>query len=115
MTIRSACGRVVASSTPAMLSRIEGACSQGAPSIIFAEPAIKAGLGQGWSVGVVIDTGRLLSELLADGYAAAHSADAKKGPPPEIEAAKGLLRELPRWGFVGAKVESALRPRGFSS
>jgi hypothetical protein len=115
MTIRSVCGRVVASSTTSLLSRIEGACSKAAPSVVFAEPAIKAGLEKGWSVGVIVDMGRLGAELMSDGYRTAVAKDPKKAPPPEIEQAKVLLRELPRMGFVGEKVESALRPRGFSS
>jgi hypothetical protein len=116
MEIRVVCDRLVASSTPTLLTRIEAACTQKAPSLTFAQPAIVAGLKAPTSVGVVVDLGRLFADLLDDGFASDPRGARKKGEiPPEIEAAKKRLRELPRIGMFGDAQGQVLAPRGFSS
>lgn len=116
MEVRVVCERLVASSTPALLSRIEAACTQKAPSLTFAQPAIVAGLKAPTSVGVVVDLGRLFAGLLDDGFASDPRGARKKGEvPAEIEAAKKRLRELPRLGLFGDAQGQVLAPRGFSS
>lgn len=116
MTISEACGRLVASSTPALTSRVQAACGGASPSILFAAPAVVAGLQQPWSAGVIVDTGRLLQQLLVEGYVGAEKQEGRKATPtPEIEAARQQLGELPRIGIVGVKSKAALTGQGFSS
>lgn len=117
MEVRVVCNHLVASSTPALLARIEAACTQKAPALTFAQPAVVAGLKVPTSVGVVVDLGRLFSGLLDDGFALDPARPkAKKGEvPAEITAAKKRLLELPRIGLFGDKQGQALTPRGFSS
>jgi len=116
MEVKVVCERLVASSTPALLSRIEAACTGKAPSLSFAQPAVVAGLKAPTSVGVVVDLGRFLATLLDDGFASDPAATHKKGEvPAEIEAAKKRLRELPRIGLCGDVQGQTLAPRGFSS
>jgi hypothetical protein len=120
MPVTEACGRLVASSSAALTARVLGACGGAAPSLLFAQPAVVDGLSKEWSVGAVIDSSRLLQTLLLEGWAddvrAAGGQEKKaKGPPPEIEAARQQLGELPRFGVVGTRTKAALRAWGFSS
>jgi hypothetical protein len=116
MEVRVVCERLVASSTPALLSRIEAACTGKAPSLSFAQPAVVAGLKAPTSLGVVVDLGRFLGGLLDEGFASDPGTTHKKGEvPAEIEAAKKRLRELPRFGVFGDVQGQTLAPRGFSS
>jgi len=114
---RVVCDRVVLASTSALMARIEAACAQTSPSLVFAAPAVVTGLTEPMSVGLTVDVGRFLGGLMDDGWASM-APPAKGKPstrPPEIEAAHKRLRELPRMGFVGTKNGGALAPRGFSS
>jgi hypothetical protein len=116
LTVRMVCGRIVASSSAALLSRIEAACTKRSPSLSFAAPAVVQGLQTKTSVGLVVDLGRLLSTLLHDGFMSDPAVTQKKGElPVEIEAAKKRLLELPRFGFFGDVQGDTLVPRGFSS
>ena len=116
MEVKVVCERLVASSTPALVSRIEAACTDKAPSLLFAQPAIVAGLKAPVSVGAVVDVGRLLGGLLDEGFASDPATTHKKGEvPAEIEAAKKRLRELPRFGLFGDVQGQTLAPRGFAS
>jgi hypothetical protein len=117
MEVRVVCEHLVASSTPALLSRIEAACTQRAPSLSFAAPAVVQGLAAPTSVGVVVDVGRFLGVLLEEGYTPADGSKPQKDGalPDEITAAIKRLRELPRIGIFGDKREAVLVPRGFSS
>lgn len=115
MEVKVVCERLVASSTPALLSRIEAACTGKAPSLSFAQPAVAAGLKAPGSVGVVVDLGRFLSGLLDEGFASDPGSRKKGEIPAEIEAAKKRLRELPRLGVFGDVQGQTLAPRGFSS
>jgi hypothetical protein len=114
--VKVVCERLVASSTAALLSRIEAACTGKAPSLSFAQPAVVAGLKAPTSVGVVVDLGRFFSGLLDEGFKSDPAAGRTKGTvPAEIEAAKTRLRELPRFGIFGDVKGQTLAPRGFSS
>lgn len=123
MTIRTICDRVVASSSTDLMARMEAACTGTAPSMLFAQPAVVTGLSQPWSVGVVVDSGKLLSGLMMDSWKKDAAAGGKKAAtqsiPPEIDDARKKLLELPRFGFVGTRAPQgaaqALAPRGFSS
>ena len=117
LTISDACGRLVASSTPALTSRVQAACGGAAPSLLFAAPAVVEGLGKPWSAGVIVDTGRVLQQLLLEGHAEDAKREGRKTAPPgpEIDAARKQLGELPRLGVVGVKSKSALTGQGFSS
>ena len=115
LTVTEACGRLVASSTPGLLRRIEASCAGASPSLLFAQPAVVAGLGKPWSAGVIIDSSRLLQGLLLEGFADDGDRDAKKPVPAEIEAARKQLSELPRIGVVGTRTNAALKGWGFSS
>jgi hypothetical protein len=116
MEVKVVCERLVASSTPTLLSRIEAACTGKAPSLLFAQPAVVAGLKAPASVGAVVDLGRFFAGLLDEGFASDPATTHKKGEVPvEIEAAKKRLRELPRFGVFGDVQGQNLAPRGFSS
>lgn len=117
MEVRVVCEHLVAASTPALLARIQAACTQQAPGLTFAEPAVVAGLKAPTSVGVVIDLGRFFAGLLEDGFAQEPERQkVKRGDvPAEITQATRRLRELPRIGLFGDKQGEALAPRGFSS
>ena len=125
MTVRTICDRVVVSSSTELMGRMEAACTGTAPSMLFAQPAVVSGITGPWSVGVVVDSGKLLSELMMDSWrkdAAAGNGKKSASPsvPPEIDEARKRLLELPRVGFVGTRTpqgatEQVLAPRGFSS
>ena len=125
MTVRTICDRVVVSSSTALMGRMEAACTGTAPSMLFAQPAVVSGITGPWSVGVVVDSGKLLSELMMDSWkkdAAAGNGkkSASSSVPPEIDEARKRLLELPRFGFVGTRTPQGataqvLAPRGFSS
>jgi hypothetical protein len=116
LQVRVVCDHVVASSTAALLSRIEASCTQKAPSMTFAAPGIVKGLKEKTSVGLLVDFGRLLSGLLEEGFALDQAAKKVRGEvPAEIDAARKRLRELPRFGLFGQAQGQVLSPWGFSS
>lgn len=121
MTVDDSCGVLALSSTTALLARIKAACKGTAPSLVFAEPAVVAGLKEAQSVSLLLDPGMVLSRLLEDGWrveraaAGAAERDKDKARPPEIDDALKLLDDLPRQGLVGTKSGNALQPRGYSS
>ncbi len=113
---RTLCGALVFASTDALLARMQRACEGKAPSFLDGPAPVAAGLRAPASVGVGLNLGRLLSTMLADAYAAdVAKGEAPRTPPPEVEAARRLLEELPFFGLRGVAREKALVPGGYRS
>lgn len=118
MTTTQACGRLVVSSSPGLTQRIENACSGASPNITFAKPAVVSGLSSPWSLGAIVDLGRLTQTLLIEGHAhdlQRNGQAAPKAVPAEIETARTQLGELPRIGVGASHDNATLKGWGFSS
>lgn len=114
------CGHVVLASTPRLLNDLEATCSGSSPSVLSAAPLVAKGLKEPSSVGVSVNLGAMLSQLLLDGFtsdpASGRPAGSQATPPPEIEAARRQLEALPflHWRAV-VDDKGRLIPEGFRS
>lgn len=114
------CGHVVLASTPRLLNNLEATCSGSSPSVLSAAPLVAKGLKEPSSVGVSVNLGAMLSQLLLDGFtsdpASRRPAGSQATPPPEIEAARRQLEALPflHWRAV-VDDKGRLIPEGFRS
>ena len=112
------CGHYVMASTPGVLERLTRACSGKVPNLLNAAGPVVQGLRAKGSMAFGINTGRLLSRLLVDGYGPRNTQGAVKAPPPpppEIEAARRDLETLPYLGLRGTVEGNRLVPGGFGS
>jgi hypothetical protein len=119
LTLEKSCGLLVLASSVGTHGDVTSACKGERPSILQAAPAIVKGLKAPQSLGVSVNLGKLGSQLLLDGWLSEHPLkDFKARPagPPEIEAARSTLEELPFFGWH-AVVDSAgtLTGGGFRS
>jgi hypothetical protein len=80
---------------------------------------VVSGLRAPGSVTIGLNTGHLLSQLLADGYWSEQqlgkNAPLPASAPPEIEAARRDLETLPYVGLRGTVQGNSLVPGGFGS
>jgi len=98
------------------IQRVEAACAGKVPNALNAAPQVVAGLRARASVGFGVHLGKLLSQLLVDGYGSDPEVSTKSGPlPPEMEQAKRQLESLPFLGFIGIAQERTWLPGGFRS
>jgi hypothetical protein len=113
------CRHVVLSSSEGLLRQLDQGCRRRAPSLMDAAPAVTAGYRQAASVRLGIHFGRLLPQLLLDGYWSdvrlGAAGGLPKAPPAEIEAARRALEALPFFGFTGVAKGAELVPAGFRS
>ncbi|MFO0581154.1 MAG: hypothetical protein U0229_02680 [Anaeromyxobacter sp.] len=113
---RRGCGHLVLASTGALAGEMARACQGKAPSILDATPAASEGLRQPASLELGVNLGLVLSRLVEDSYAGeVRSAGKPRTPPPELDAARRLLEELPYLGLRGRVEGNALVPGGFRS
>ncbi|CAM3612570.1 hypothetical protein [Corallococcus soli] len=102
------CKHVVLATSDAELERLKKACEGRAPNLLNAAGPVVTGLREPASVMLGINTGRLLSGLLMDGYTSEARVDRAsplpKAAPPEIEAARRDLESLPYLGLRGKVV-----------
>ena len=120
MSIEPVCGGVALSSTTVLLSRIKSAC-KGTHAVAALRRA-HGGLGpqaEPVDQALLVDAGAVLSQLMVDGFRAETAANnpAAKGEaalPKEIDDARKLLDELPRFGLSGSANDATkvLAPRG---
>lgn len=115
------CGHEVYASSKQMLGRIEKACAGKQPSMLHAAPEVLASLRAPASIGIGVETGRLLSQLTLDAYRAEAAAGSSgdepaakipKAPPPEIVEAEKQLEALPYLGLRGVVKDGSLVPGG---
>jgi hypothetical protein len=125
MEKKELCGNAVLASSGAMLARLERTCDKKLPSVLNAAPAVVAGLAQPSSIGLELNLGRLLSQLVREAWEADRPPDiarivAKQPPPPppppaELLEALRQLELLPYLGFLGTADRGQLVPKGFRS
>jgi hypothetical protein len=113
------CKHEVMASGPDVLQRLQKACEGKSPNLLNAAGPVVQGLRAPGSVTIGLNTGHLLSQLLADGYWSEQQLG-KKAPvpasaPPEIEAARRDLETLPYIGLRGTVQGNSLVPGGFGS
>ncbi len=113
------CKHQVMASGPDVLQRLQKACEGSAPNLLNAAGPVVQGLRAPSSVTIGLNTGHLLSTLLADGYWSEQqlgkNAPVPKSAPPEIEAARRDLETLPYIGLRGTVQGNSLVPGGFGS
>jgi hypothetical protein len=110
---RALCGHLVFASDEALLGRLAASCEGRAPSLRNAAPAVVQGLRETSSLALLVQLGRALSQLTADGYAADEGSAAPRRQ--ELEEALRQLETLSSFGFVGTVQQSALVPKGFGT
>ncbi len=114
-----ACKHHVLASTEEVLTRMRRACEGKVPNMLNAAGPVVQGLRAPGSVTIGLNTGHLLSTLLADGYWSEQqlgkNAPVPKSAPPEIEAARRDLETLPYIGLRGTVQGNSLVPGGFGS
>ncbi|WP_224247502.1 hypothetical protein [Hyalangium gracile] len=113
------CKHQVLASDPSVLQRLQKACEGQSPNLLNAAGPVVQGLRAQGSVTLGLNTGHLLSQLLADGYWSEQQLG-KNNPvpssaPPEIEAARRDLETLPYVGLRGTVQGNSLVPGGFGS
>lgn len=113
------CKHQVMASSQQVLDGLRKACEGKSPNLLNAAGPVVAGLRAPGSVTIGVNTGPLLSQLLADGYWSEQQLG-KKAPvpgsaPPEIEAARSNLETLPYVGLRGTVDGDSLVPGGFGS
>lgn len=113
------CKHQVLASDPQVLQRVQSACEGKSPNLLNAAGPVVEGLRAPGSVTIGVNTGHLLSQLLADGYWSEQQLG-KKAPvpssaPPEIEEARKDLETLPYVGLRGTVQGNSLVPGGFGS
>ena len=113
------CKHQVMASSQGVLEGLRKACEGKSPNLLNAAGPVVAGLRAPGSVTIGVNTGQLLSQLLADGYWSEQQLG-KKAPvpgsaPPEIEAARSDLETLPYVGLRGTVQGDSLVPGGFGS
>ncbi|WP_224363557.1 hypothetical protein [Hyalangium versicolor] len=113
------CKHQVLASAPDVLQRLQKACEGQSPNLINAAGPVVKGLREPGSVTIGVNTGPLLSHLLADGYWSEQQLGKNKpvpsSAPPEIEAARRDLETLPYVGLRGTVQGNSLVPGGFGS
>lgn len=113
------CKHQVLASEATVLHRLRQACDGKAPNLLNAASPVVAGLRAPGSVTIGVNTGQLLSQLLADGYWSeqqlGRKAPVPDAAPPEIEAARRDLETLPYVGLRGTAQGDSLVPGGFGS
>lgn len=110
---RVLCDQLVLASDEALLGRLEASCEGRAPSLRNAAPALVQGLRETSSLALLVQLGRALSQLAADGYAADEGISAPRRQ--ELEEALRQLETLSSFGFAGTVQQSALVPKGFGT
>jgi hypothetical protein len=113
------CKHQVLASEPEVLQRLQKACEGKSPNLLNAAGPVVEGLRAPGSVTIGLNTGHLLSQLLADGYWSeqqlGRNAPVPGSAPPEIEAARKDLETLPYVGLRGTVQGNSLVPGGFGS
>jgi hypothetical protein len=113
------CKHEVLASEPEVLQRLQKACEGKSPNLLNAAGPVVQGLRAPGSVTIGLNTGHLLSQLLADGYWSEQqlgkNAPVPGSAPPEIEAARKDLETLPYVGLRGTVQGNSLVPGGFGS
>ncbi|HYI02907.1 hypothetical protein [Hyalangium sp.] len=113
------CKHQVLASEPEVLQRLQKACEGKSPNLLNAAGPVVQGLRAPGSVTIGLNTGHLLSQLLADGYWSEQqlgkNAPVTGSAPPEIEAARKDLETLPYVGLRGTVQGNSLVPGGFGS
>lgn len=113
------CKHQVMASGPDVLQQLQKSCEGREPNLLNAAGPVVQGLRAPGSVTIGLNTGQLLSQLLADGYWSeqrlGRSAPVPKSAPPEIEAASRDLETLPYIGLRGTVQGNSLVPGGFGS
>lgn len=109
------CGQAVLASNAATFARLSATCRGATPSLLNASASVVNGLRAESSIGLGVNLGALLSQLLIDGYASENGLPPGKAAPAEIEAARRHLESLPYLGFRGTAEGARLLPGGFGS
>jgi hypothetical protein len=113
------CGHQVLASNAQVLQQLQKACEGKSPNLLNAAGPVVSGLRAPGSVTIGVNTGQLLSQLLADGFWSeqrlGRKAPVPKSAPPEIEAARRDLETLPYMGLRGTVQGDSLVPGGFGS
>lgn len=113
------CKHQVLASEAGVLQRLQKACEGRSPNLLNAAGPVVAGLRAPGSVTLGVNTGQLLSQLLADGYWSEQQlgtrAPVPAAAPPEIEAARRDVETLPYVGLRGTVQGDSLVPGGFGS
>lgn len=113
------CKHQVLASEPQLLQRLQSACEGKSPNLLNAAGPVVEGLRAPGSVTIGVNTGHLLSQLLADGYWSEQqlgkNAPVPGSAPPEIEEARKDLETLPYVGLRGTVQGNSLVPGGFGS
>lgn len=112
------CKHQVLASEPEVLARLQKACEGQSPNLLNAAGPVVQGLRAPGSVTIGVNTGHLLSQLLADGYWSEQQLGKNQpmgAAPPEIEAARKDLETLPYVGLRGTVQGNSLVPGGFGS
>lgn len=111
LDVATLCGHQVLASTPEVLARLRKTCEGKWPSLLNAPAPVVRALREKGSVAFNVNTGRLLSGLLADGQ----GGKPGRAAPPEVEAARRDLETLPYVGLRGTVQGNTLVPGGFGS
>ncbi|KFE67938.1 hypothetical protein [Hyalangium minutum] len=113
------CKHQVLASEPQVLQRLQSACEGKSPNLLNAAGPVVEGLRAPGSVTIGLNTGHLLSQLLADGYWSEQqlgkNAPVPGSAPAEIEEARKDLETLPYVGLRGTVEGNSLVPGGFGS
>lgn len=113
------CNHQVLASGQEVLQRLQKACEGQSPNLLNAGGPVVQGLRAPGSVTLGVNTGHLLSQLLADGYWSEQELGKNKpvpsAAPAEIEAARRDLETLPYMGLRGTVQGNSLVPGGFGS
>ncbi|MFL5346153.1 MAG: hypothetical protein ACJ8AT_15295 [Hyalangium sp.] len=113
------CNHQVLASGQEVLQRLQKSCEGQSPNLLNAAGPVVQGLRAPGSVTLGLNTGHLLSQLLADGYWSEQQLGKNKpvpsSAPPEIEAARRDLETLPYVGLRGTVQGNSLVPGGFGS
>ena len=105
------CGQQVFASTPELIRHLASTCQGKTPSLNHAAADVLNGFKAPQSIGLGIATGKILANLMGDGF---HSMHPKAQVSPEIEDARKRLEDLPYLGFTGTVRGDALLGEGFS-
>jgi hypothetical protein len=113
------CKHEVLASNAQVLQQLQKACEGKSPNLLNAAGSVVSGLRAPGSVTIGVNTGQLLSQLLADGYWSeqqlGRKAPVPSSAPPEIEAARRDIETLPYVGLRGTVQGDSLVPGGFGS
>jgi hypothetical protein len=113
------CKQQVLASSQEVLEHLQRACEGQSPNLLNAAGPVVEGLRAPGSVTIGVNTGHLLSQLLADGYWSEQQLGKNRpvpgSAPPEIEASRRDLETLPYVGLRGTVQGNSLVPGGFGS